>query len=458
MRESGLNAGADPAVEAWWQRFLATLRAQGVPEHQVPWFRRHVEALLRRHPGVRSTALSAEQVERFLASLEQSNLPGWAAAQAADAAQRFAAFVAAPWGETIDWAQWRGRLAGGDGLPRSTLERGDLPADPACRDFALGLRLQRRSLRTEGTYLQWVQRCCAYHHLASAADLGPEHVGPFLSYLASDRQVAASTQRQALNALVAFFAEVHGRHDGIDVGRYRPSVRPRQVPSVLSRTEVQSLLSAIAHPTVRIIAILLYGAGLRVNEAVRLRIKDVDLAHRMILIYDSKGGGSRRTPLPDIATEALKTQIARVRELHAADRSDGYGIASLPPALARKFGTAAGDLAWQYCFPAQRLARDPLDGRIKRHHVHVSAVQKAISSAVREAGLTKRASCHTLRHSFATHLLEQGSDIRTVQELLGHRDVQTTMIYTHALNRPGLAVRSPADGLSGVRGISGMTG
>lgn len=192
-------------------------------------------------------------------------------------------------------------------------------------------------------------------------------------------------------------------------------------------------------------AALMYGSGLRLMEVIRLRIQDLDLDHRLVLIHDGKGGGSRRTPMPETLVERLEVQMARVLEVHQDDIGHGYGLASLPRGLGHKVGSAAKDFSWQYLFPASRLAIDPWDGVMKRHHVDETMVQKSVRLAVQRAGITKRASCHTFRHSFATHLLEQGYDIRSVQELLGHRDVQTTMIYTHVLNRPGVAIRSPAD-------------
>lgn len=326
----------------------------------------------------------------------------------------------------------------------AVLEHGVLPVEPTLRAFALRLRMQRRSLRTEQTYLDWVDRCRRFHGLADAGRIEVGHVAPFLAHLAAERQVAANTQRQALNALVAFFKETRGV-DGIDIGAYQPSAKARQVPTVLSVQEVRAVLGEIRDPMLHLAASLLYGAGLRLMEAVRLRIKDLDFAHRLILVLDGKGGGSRRAPMPDSLCEPLQAQVERVRALHARDDELGFGAASLPLGLLNKLGAAAKDLSWQFVFPASRLALDPADGVMKRHHIDESHLQKTVRRAVLAAGLTKRASCHTFRHSFATHLLAHGYDIRSVQELLGHKDVQTTMIYTHVLNRPGLAVRSPAD-------------
>jgi integron integrase len=415
----------------------------------VPWYRIRAEQLLARHPDKRAMELSAHDINQHLARVLGSNLPDWQKSQNIDAIRRFGERLKAAWQPTIDWAGWLARVtlpADADEQTRM-LGRGILPADPTLRTFVMRLRTLQRSLRTEETYCQWIVRCQRHHHLADVAALTPAHVGPFLSHLAADRQVSPSTQAQALNALVAFFKEVHG-HATLAIDAYTPSHKPRQVPIVLSPREVAAVLSRIDAPDLRLLATLLYGSGLRLMEAVRLRVKDIDLEHRIVCVLDGKGGGSRRTPMPESAVADLRRQIGLVSALHEQDLARGLGLASLPPALARKLGTAARTLPWAYLFPATRPAVDPLDGTLKRHHLAECQLQKAVCAAVRTAGINKRASCHTFRHSFATHLLEHGYDIRSVQELLGHKDVQTTMIYTHVLNRPGLAVRSPADLLS----------
>lgn len=423
--------------------YLQSLLTQGVPAKAVRWYRVRVEQLLARHPGVRASELAGSDVLAHVDVIGRSWAADWQKAQAVEALRRFGERIQAPWFAAVDWPACQARMVTTDATAVEALGRGILPADPTLRHFAIRLRTLQRSLRTEETYLQWVQRCSRHHGVEPAA-LVEAHVGPFLSHLAAERQVAASTQNQALNALVSFFTEVHGVAT-LAIDDYTPSRRPRQVPTVLSAREVAAVLGRIGEPHLRLIATLLYGAGLRLMEAVRLRVKDIDLEHRIILVMDGKGGGSRRTPLPESVVGELQRQLALVAALHASDLARGLGLASLPPALTRKLGDAARTLPWAYLFPAARPATDPLDGVTKRHHLAESQVQKAVAAAVRAAGLTKRASCHTFRHSFATHLLEHGYDIRSVQELLGHKDVQTTMIYTHVLNRPGVAVRSPAD-------------
>ena len=373
-------------------------------------------------------------------------MPSWMLVQTLDALQRFGRYAGCAWVGEVDWAKWQVRWVAKPVSQEQidTIERGQLPEEPTLRAFAVKMRTQQLSIRTERTYLDWVERCVRFHGLTGPADVTEGHIAPFLGHLAGERQVAASTQRQALNALVTFLKLTRGVTT-VEVGSFLPGTKPRQVPTVLSVQEIRAVLAQIESPAQRLAASLLYGSGLRLMEAVRLRVKDLDFAHRMILVLEGKGGASRRTPMPESLVKPLEQQLAVVRALHAQDLKQGHGLASLPLGLTLKFGAAAKEFAWQYVFPSKSLAQDPYDGVIKRHHCDASNLQKAVHQSVQKAGVTKRASCHTLRHSFATHLLENGYDIRSVQELLGHENVATTMIYTHVLNRPGLAVRSPAD-------------
>ncbi|MFN8542896.1 MAG: integron integrase [Candidatus Binatia bacterium] len=276
-------------------------------------------------------------------------------------------------------------------------------------------------------------------------DLGPAEIGRFLTWLAVDRQVSASTQNQALGALLFLYRQVLGVSvaglDGIVHAK-----RAARLPVVLSRAEVGAILDCLGG-TPRLMALLLYGAGLRLLECARLRVKDVDFAAHHLVIRSGKGDRDRVALLPAVAHDLLSRQLDRVRRLHAADLREGAGWVELPLALGRKYPQAGRTPGWQWVFPATRTYLHPETGQRRRHHLHESVLQRAVKQAVRDAGVTKPASCHTFRHSFATHLLEDGYDIRTVQELLGHRDVSTTMIYTHVLNRGPSAVRSPADRL-----------
>jgi integron integrase len=288
-----------------------------------------------------------------------------------------------------------------------------------------------------------MRRFVIFHQLKSPRELGPEAVKAYLEYLALERKVAASTQNQALNALVFLYEHVIGEPIGTP-GDFTRAKRPKRLPVVLTRAEVNRLLDALTG-TYRLMAGLLYGSGLRLMECVRLRVKDVDFAHNQIMVRDGKGQKDRVTTLPQRFQPALQAHLARVQEQHETDLAQGFAAVYLWPALGRKYPNAVREWIWQYVFPSGRLSVDPRSGKVRRHHLHENALQRAVKGAAVKVGLTKQMSCHVLRHSFATHLLEGGYDIRTVQELLGHADVSTTMIYTYALNTPGLAVKSPAD-------------
>ena len=307
------------------------------------------------------------------------------------------------------------------------------------------MRLRHLSLRTEQAYLGWIQRFSAFHPQAPLEALGAEAVRSFLSYLVERRDVSASTQKQALNALVFLYAQVLHQPFG-ELEAFPRAKRPKRLPVVLARGEVEAMLGAM-DGTLALMAGLLYGSGLRLMECIRLRIKDVDFELGQIMVRDGKGQKDRLTMLPERYREPLRTHLERVCELHARDLANGFGEVWMPPALARKYPSAGRDWLWQYIFPSQQLSVDPRSGTVRRHHASERPLQRGVTEAARRAGLTKPVSPHTLRHSFATHLLEAGSDIRTVQELLGHSDVSTTMIYTHVLNKPGLAVKSPVDRL-----------
>ncbi|MFN3843797.1 MAG: integron integrase [Rehaibacterium terrae] len=307
-------------------------------------------------------------------------------------------------------------------------------------------RMRRLGLakRTEEAYVGWIRRFILANGKRHPREMGAREVEAFLTRLATRDKVAASTQNQALAALLFLYREVLGEQLPW-MENIRRAKRPERLPVVLTRAEVAALLGELSGRA-WLMAALLYGSGLRLMECVRLRIKDVDCERRELIVRDGKGGKDRRTMLPAALVEPLRAQMAEARRVHAADLAAGFGAVWLPDALARKYPNAPREPGWQYVFPARERSRDPRDGQIRRHHVDEQALQRAMKAAVRRAGLAKPASCHTLRHSFATHLIEDGYDIRTVQELLGHADVATTQIYTHVLNRGAGAVRSPLDG------------
>lgn len=306
------------------------------------------------------------------------------------------------------------------------------------------MRARHYSHRTEEAYLDWMRRFILFHGKRHPRDMGEDEITDFLTNLATHRRVAASTQNQALSALLFLYQQFFERKLGRLDGALRVT-RPARVPVVLTRAETRALLAHVA-PPYRLIADLIYGSGLRLLEALRLRVKDVDFGYGLIVVRDGKGMKDRVTMLPKRLEQPLREHLDHVKEIHQRDRALGYGEVYLPHALERKYPNAPRSWFWQYVFPADKRSIDPVSGKVRRHHVLEKNLQNAIKSAVHAAGIEKPASCHTLRHSFATHLLEGGNhDIRTVQELLGHKDVSTTMIYTHVLNKPGIGVKSPLD-------------
>ena len=308
------------------------------------------------------------------------------------------------------------------------------------------IRVRHYSIRTEEAYGAWIRRFLRFHKMQHPRDMGAEEVNRFLTHLAVDKHVAASTQRQALSAILFLYREVLGQKlpwlD--DVVRAK---QPKRLPTVLSREEVAAILSRL-EGTAQLVVLLLYGTGMRILECLRLRIQDIDFDLGHITIRNPKGGRDRVTMLPDSTRERLHGHLLEVRAAHEMDLAEGFGSVYLPNALAREYPHADRDWKWQYVFPASKRGVDPRSGIVRRHHLHESVIRKAIYAAARSAGTNKKVSCHTFRHSFATHLLIAGYDIRTIQELLGHKDVKTTMVYTHILgNSGGRGVTSPADTL-----------
>jgi integron integrase len=308
------------------------------------------------------------------------------------------------------------------------------------------LRTRHYAYRTEKSYVQWIVRFVRFHGKRNPAEMGEDEITSFLNHLAMAGHVSSSTQNQALCAVVFLYKHVLKRDLG-EFGELVWAKRPVRVPVVLTREEVKRVLARLTG-SYATMATLLYGSGLRLMECLRLRVKDVDFGMRQITVRDAKGAKDRVTMLPESVRPVLEAHLKRVRALHEQDLRNGTGAVFLPNALDRKYPGAPFEWGWKYVFPSLSLSADPASGEQRRHHAFHTGLQRAVHQAVREAGIVKPAGCHTLRHSFATHLLEDGYDIRTVQELLGHKDVKTTMIYTHVLNKGGLAVRSPADSLN----------
>ena len=305
------------------------------------------------------------------------------------------------------------------------------------------IRLKHYSYRTEQSYIAWIKRFIFFHDRQHPDTMGEKEIESFLTFLAVKRNVAASTQNQALCALLFLYKEVLGRELAWMDSMQRAK-RPARLPVVLTSSEVQNLLDCL-EGRAWLMASLLYGAGLRLMECVRLRIKDVEFTRHEIIVREGKGGKDRVTMLPASLVKPLQSHLEKAKVLHARDLAAGFGDVYLPFALAQKYPNAGKEWGWQYVFPASKRSIDPYSGKERRHHIDEQALQRAIKKAVKAAEIHKPASCHTLRHSFATHLLQAGYDIRTVQELLGHKDVSTTMIYTHVLNKGGKGVVSPLD-------------
>lgn len=425
--------------EEFWKAYAATISKLGVPEKKIKFYVDWLKRFERFLNGVPLDKASPVMVKAYIESQESS----------------------AQWGE---WQieQLRHALSllyrrhlnidiGRNALREKETFKDDVNNPKLLEKMHNGLlekvkseiRMRHYSIRTEEAYIGWIKRYIAFNNMKDPLRLDSEDIKRFLDYLAGQRTVSASTQNQALNAIVFVYTQVLG----IDAGDFTDFVRakvPVRVPTVLTKAEIGRLLDRM-EGVYRLMAGLLWGSGMRVMECVRLRIQDIDFENRRIVIRNGKGAKDRVTMLPQSLSEGLKAQIQESRRLFDEDRKHGTAGAYIWPAVERKFPNAAREWPWQYVFPSVRLSVDQRTRTVRRHHLDENVLQRRIKQAALEAGIAKHVSCHTLRHSFATALLASGSDIRTVQELLGHSDVGTTMIYTHVLNRPGVPAKSPAD-------------
>ncbi|MEJ2619064.1 MAG: integron integrase [Candidatus Thiodiazotropha sp.] len=453
----------DPRIAKFWQNYTELLKRFRIPQKSLPWYRRHVEAFLDDHPNVRLKTHSAKSIISWLERIGRDpHISAWQYRQKVDALRiLFGHFLRPPWSAEFDWDKWlnSARALESD---HATIARTYEMIENSVNDpknhmarafpdlykrFLVTMRLPDYSINTEKSYLEWINRFLHFHTDKHPCDCTETDVASFLEHLTLERKVASATQALALNAIVFFYARVIERPLG-NIGPFTYSNKPKRIPTVLSIREINSLLMH-AKGLHQLILHLMYGAGLRVMECVRLRILDLDFDYRNIVVRAGKGKKDRTVPLPDLLIKPLQAQINSVKEQHENDLAAGFGSVFLPDALARKYPNAEKELRWQYLFPASRIAQDPRTGILRRHHLHQSAVQKMVKRAASATGIRKRVTSHTLRHSFATHLLEAGSDIRTVQTLLGHADVSTTMIYTHVIGRGGQGARSPLDRLTG---------
>jgi integron integrase len=305
------------------------------------------------------------------------------------------------------------------------------------------IRAKHYSHRTEEAYIQWIKRFILFHNKRHPAEMGETEINQFLTHLAVKENVAASTQNQALSAILFLYREVLRRQIG-DLGTVTWAKKPKRLPVFFTRQEVKAVLSHLTG-THWLMASLLYGAGLRLIECLKLRVKDIEFEYNQIIVRDGKGQKDRVTVLPNSLKEPLRQHLAKVKKLHEADLKQGFGVVDLPGALARKYPNAGREFAWQYLFPSSVISANRDTGLKQRHHAVEKPLQQAVKQAIRKAGIHKHAGCHTLRHSFATHLLQNKCDVRALQELLGHEDLNTTMVYTHVAEQGPFGVSSPAD-------------
>jgi len=336
-------------------------------------------------------------------------------------------------------------VRGNESLPSSVDRQSGFGRRPKLLDrMREALRSRHYSRRTEQTYCHWIKRYIHFHNVRHPAKMGEAEINAFLTHLAVKEKVSASTQNQALSALLFLYRHVLGREVG-DLGEVIRARKPKRLPVVMTRDEVKAVLANLTGDK-WLMASLMYGAGLRLMECLRLRVQDVDFFRNEILVRDGKGARDRITMLPESLKAPLREHLKKVKAIHERDLTDGWGRVPLPDALGRKYPNASKEWRWQWVFPQENRWKNFKTGEEGRHHLHETILQRAVKEAVRKAGVVKHVGCHTFRHSFATHLLEAGYDIRTIQELLGHKDVSTTMIYTHVLNKGGHGVRSPIDG------------
>lgn len=466
----------EQSVSRFWDNFIKKTQNYAVKKGAAKWYVRYAENYIKVHKNKRLSSHTAEDVEKYLKLKGRSlRLQDWQFQQIIVSLKiLFVDMVKSEWAKSFPWLEWE-QQAESLGADHATVSR-DYQSDKTAyisksleiksdkngglfkqiytlypfyiEKLIKSIRIKNYSVRTEQVYLDWFLRFIRFHSMKDPVTLTEKDISEFLEFLVIKRRVASSTQSQALNALVYFYKTVLNQELSNHI-EFSRSKKPKRLPVVLSKKEVILLFSHINHPTRQLMANLLYGCGMRLMECVRLRILDIDFDYQQILVRDAKGKKDRVVPIPKVLIPTLKEQIEKVKGLHSEDLEEGFGSVYIPDALSRKYPNAEKEFRWQYVFPSTKISTDPRTGKVRRHHIHENGLQKYIKKAAEETGITKKVNCHALRHSFATHLLENGYDIRTVQELLGHADVSTTMIYTHVLNKPGVTVTSPLDMLDG---------
>lgn len=456
---------ADSSVSRFWDKYISKTKAYKLKPGVARWYVKHAEAYIKYHSDLKLINHKPEHVEKFLTHKgRQPRIEDWQFVQIVKAIKLvFTDMLNVSWAYDFPWDEW-GDLSRALPSGHATVVK-DAPTvinqhfnlesvgsfntrllkdiyslyPLHIENLIKTIRLKNYSIRTEHAYLDWFLRYVRYHDMKDPASLSEGDIVDYLEYLVLNRGVASSTQSQALNALIFFYKNIL-QVSLSDQISFLKSKKPKRLPVVLSSGEIISLFRHLKHPTHKLMANLLYGCGLRLMECVRLRIMDVDFSYHQILIRNAKGNKDRVVPLPTKLISALQTQLAFVESLHTDDLSEGFGSVFLPEALSRKYSNAEKEFKWQYVFPSSKISTDPRSGISRRHHIHENGLQKHIKLASDAAGINKKVNCHALRHSFATHLLEAGYDIRTVQELLGHANVSTTMIVSPGVLPPATLV------------------
>ncbi len=457
---------SDTSIERFWDRYIELLCKQGVKSSSARWYVIRAEQYINAYPDKKLHEHQPDDVTHFLQKIGRAGrINDWQFRQAVDAIRNLFRLITNKWENEFDWQYWidssqslsqEHRTIARETMPYTDKQGAEHHSDHDTNVVrkqyekyrtALITEIRRRaySISTEQLYDMWLVRFIAYNNKRDPIEMAEAEVVSFLEYLAVQRKVSASTQNQALNALVFFYSNIV-KKPLTELDGFVRANRPKRIPVVLTKDEVAKLLHNLKDIQ-WLMASLMYGTGMRLMDCVRLRILDIDFEYSQIVVREGKGKKDRVVPLPKCLKDRLQQQVNKVRVLHDVDLEEGYGEVYLPNALSRKYPNAAKELRWQYVFPSGKLSIDPRSGVTRRHHLHESGLQKAIKRAGNKAGIIKRVTTHTLRHCFATHLLEDGYDIRTVQELLGHANVSTTMIYTHVLNKGGRGVKSPLDNM-----------
>jgi len=461
----------NPDHPKFWEYYIDKTKAYPIKSENTRWYVKHAERYLKATSGKPLQHHSAQDFANYLSNLGgNSAFQDWQVDQIVTALKILSEVSGLAWSGTFPWRQFcvtnRPSSQGAAPITHQPIpDKSDILAKHLKDNLELNyslihkassqysyqienmqkaLRVKRYSIRTEQAYLSWFIRYIAFHQFRDPNMLEEDNISAFLDFLVVEKKVSASTQNQALSALLFYYRQVLQREIS-DKLRFTRSSRSKRLPVVLSKAEVRRLLTEIKHPTYWLMSSLLYGSGLRLMECIRLRVQDIDFDYRQLIVREAKGKKDRVVPLAAKLMTPLQEQINQTKAQHEIDLASGLGSVYLPEALSRKYPNAEKEFRWQYVFPSKKISIDPRGETYRRHHQHETALQQHIKRAAETAGINKRVSCHALRHSFATHLLENGYDIRTVQELLGHADVSTTMIYTHVLNSPGISVTSPAD-------------